>query len=228
MASMTNVCVNPLNFALASLAPLSFVRSATVLIPISHSSNLVESYSLKTAMSCSNELVRFLCFCVVHKVFVYWCITSPKGSVGVGVGGGWSTIERFCSSCYMCSKLCWLSFSSLYSLMYVIYLPHECCQFILIAVYRASRVNFCLWSPKATAVSEPWVLSSLLSMHMASSTWRSMSLSKEHPAPLWWVAIVCVIYVVQYPWYLSLIFPSTVLNSECVLVLQLADMCRVI
>ena len=70
MASMTNVCVNPLDFALASLAQLLFVRSA-VSISISHSSNFEESYSLKTAMSYSNELVRFVCFCVVLKVFVY-------------------------------------------------------------------------------------------------------------------------------------------------------------
>ena len=37
---------------------------------------------------CSNEFVRFVCFCVVHKVFVYCHITSLKGSVGVGRGGG--------------------------------------------------------------------------------------------------------------------------------------------
>ena len=68
---MTNVCVNPLNFALASLAQILFVRSAAVSISISHSPNFVESYLLKTDMSCSNELVRLICFCVVHRVFVY-------------------------------------------------------------------------------------------------------------------------------------------------------------
>ena len=52
MASVTNVHVNPLNFALANLAQLSFIRSAAVLISISHSSNFVESYSLKAAISC--------------------------------------------------------------------------------------------------------------------------------------------------------------------------------
>ena len=86
MASMTNVCFNPVDFALASLAQLSFVRSAAVSMSVSHSSNFVESYSLKTSMSSSNELVRFVCFYVVHKGFVYWSITSPKGSVGVGGG----------------------------------------------------------------------------------------------------------------------------------------------
>ena len=88
MASVTNVCVNPLGFTLAILAWISFVRSAAVSMSVSHSSNFVELYSLKTAMSCSNELVRFVCFCVVHKVFVYWHITSLKGSAGVAGGGG--------------------------------------------------------------------------------------------------------------------------------------------
>ena len=84
MASMTNVDVNPLDFALASLAVHSYVRSAAVSMSVSHSSNFVESCSLNTAMSCSNEFFRFVCFCVVHKVFVYCHITSLKGSVGVG------------------------------------------------------------------------------------------------------------------------------------------------
>ena len=47
MASVTNVHVNPLNFALASLAGLSFVRSAAVSMSGNHSSSLVELYSLK-------------------------------------------------------------------------------------------------------------------------------------------------------------------------------------
>ena len=94
MASVTNVYVFPLDFTLASLVLLSLVRSAAVLMSISHSSSLVESCSLKTAMSCSNEFVRFDCFCMVHKVSVYCHITSPKGSVGVGGGSGWSAIKR--------------------------------------------------------------------------------------------------------------------------------------
>ena len=82
------------------------MRSAAVSISIKHSLNIVESYTLKTAMSCSSELVRFVCFCVVHNVLVYWCITFPKGSVGVGVevGWGWSMRERSCSSHSMQSK----------------------------------------------------------------------------------------------------------------------------
>ena len=39
-------------------------------------------------MSCGKELVRFVCFCVVHNVLVCWCITSLKDSVDVGVKEG--------------------------------------------------------------------------------------------------------------------------------------------
>ena len=80
IASVTNVQVNPLNLAFASLAQLSLVRSSAVSISI------VESYSLKTVISCSKKLVRFVCLCVVHNVLVYWHVTSLKGSVGVGIG----------------------------------------------------------------------------------------------------------------------------------------------
>ena len=88
MASVTNVLINPLEFALSSLALLSFVRSAAVSMSASHSPSLVESCSLKAAISCSNDFVRFDYFCVVHKVFVYCCMTCLKGSVCVGGGGG--------------------------------------------------------------------------------------------------------------------------------------------
>ena len=89
MASVTNVHVNPLDFALASLAYLSFVKYAAVSMSVSHSSNFVELYSLKTAMSCSNVLVRFVCLFLCGTQGVVYChITSLKGSVGVGGGGG--------------------------------------------------------------------------------------------------------------------------------------------
>ena len=104
IASITNVWVNPLDFAFASKAQLSFVRSAAVSISISKSSYFAESYSLKTAMSCSKEFDKFVCFCVVHKVSVYLHIISPRGSVGAGEGGGRSTRERFGSSHSMWSK----------------------------------------------------------------------------------------------------------------------------
>ena len=78
IAPMTNVQVSALEFALASLAWLSLVRLAAVSKPVNHSSNFTELYSLKMAMSCSSEFVRFVCFCVVHSVSVYWSITSEK------------------------------------------------------------------------------------------------------------------------------------------------------
>ena len=100
IASMTTVHVKPLDFALASLDQLSLVRSAAVSISINHSSNFVELCSLKMAMSCSREFVRFVCFCVVQNMSMYWCTTSPNGSVGPGVEISCvlSIRERFCSS----------------------------------------------------------------------------------------------------------------------------------
>ena len=88
MASLTNICVNPPDFALASWVQLPSVRSTAVSISVNHSCSFVESHSLKTAMSCGRELVRCVCFCAVHSVSVYWHTTSPKGSVGHGVEVG--------------------------------------------------------------------------------------------------------------------------------------------
>ena len=143
MASVTNVCINHLDFTLVSLALLSLVRFAAVSMSVGHFSYFVESCSLKTAMSCSNEFVKFVCFCVVHKVFVYCCITSAKGSVGVGGGGGWSAIERFCNLHSIWSKLSAGCPSPTH--WHVIYLPHEWNQFIVIVVYSVFWLTFCLW-----------------------------------------------------------------------------------
>ena len=88
MTSVTNVHINHLDFTLVSLALISLVRSVAVSMSISHSPSLVELCSLKTAMSCSSELVTSDCFCVVHKVSVYCCITFLKSSVDTGRGGG--------------------------------------------------------------------------------------------------------------------------------------------
>ena len=85
IASMTRVHVNPLDFALASLAQLSLVRSDAVSISINHSSNFVELCLLKMTMSCNREFMRFVCFCVVHSVSAYWHNTSPNGSMGAGI-----------------------------------------------------------------------------------------------------------------------------------------------
>ena len=96
--SMTNVQANPLDFALASLDQLSLVRSAAVSISVNHSSSFAESWSLKMAMSCSREFVRFVCFCAVHSVSLYWHTTSPNGSVGIGVEVGCALSVSVCSS----------------------------------------------------------------------------------------------------------------------------------
>ena len=100
ITSVTNVWVHPFDFALESLAQLSLVRSAAVSKSVNHSSNFVDLYSLKTAMSYSREFVRFVCFCVVHSVSVYWHITFPNGSVcaWVEVSCTLSAREIFCSS----------------------------------------------------------------------------------------------------------------------------------
>ena len=85
IASVTKVWVSPLDFALANLTQLSLVISAAVSKSIHYSSNFVELCSLKTVTSCSREFVRFVCFCVVHSVSMYWHTTSLNGSVGAGV-----------------------------------------------------------------------------------------------------------------------------------------------
>ena len=79
IASVTNIHVNPHDFALASLAQLSVMRSAAVSISVIHSSNFAKSCSLKMAMSCSRELVRCVCFffgaqcvCVLVYHFPKW------------------------------------------------------------------------------------------------------------------------------------------------------------
>ena len=84
MASVTSVHVKPCDFALESLALLSLVRSVAISMSVSQASNLVESCSLKTGISCSKEFVRLDCFCMEDKVSVDCCITSPRGSAGAG------------------------------------------------------------------------------------------------------------------------------------------------
>ena len=102
MASVTSVCIKPLDFTLTSLALLSLMRSAAVSMSVSQSSNLVESCSLKTGMFSNKEFVRLDCFCIEHKVSVYCSITSPRGSAGAGgVADGWqltdSEVHAVCS-----------------------------------------------------------------------------------------------------------------------------------
>ena len=100
MASMTNMHVNTLDFALTSLTELLLVRSAAVSISVNRSLSFIDLCSWKIAMSCRREFVRFVCFCVVYSFSVYGHTTSPNGSVGPGVevSCALSARERFCSS----------------------------------------------------------------------------------------------------------------------------------
>ena len=84
MASVTSVHIKPLDFILASIALLSLERSVAVSMSVSQSSNLVESCSFKTGISCSKEFVMLDYFCMEHKVSVYCHITSLRGSAGAG------------------------------------------------------------------------------------------------------------------------------------------------
>ena len=84
IASVTRVYIKPHDFTLASLALLSLVRSAVISMSMSQSSNLVESCSLKLGISCIKEFVRLDCFCMEHKVYVYWCNTPSRCSAGAG------------------------------------------------------------------------------------------------------------------------------------------------
>ena len=105
MASVTNVYIKPLDFILISLDLLSLLRSAAISMSVSQSSNLVESCSIKTGISCSREFVMLDCFCVEHKVSVYYCITSLRGSAGAGGCGWWMARNRFWSSHCMWSRV---------------------------------------------------------------------------------------------------------------------------
>ena len=179
IVSMINMCVHPLDFALVSLAQLSLVRSAAVSISVNHSSNFVESCSLKMAMSCSSEFVRFVCFCVLHSLSMYWCTTCLNSSMGAGVEGIHvvNARERFCSTLSRWSmqsnpSVGWPSPTSTYSCKWLISLVSNFKSAWLLD--RGSlRWPFASAPPKATIVSELCSLSlSLLgpiSMPLASS-----------------------------------------------------------
>ena len=213
-----------------------FVRSVAISRSINHSSNFVGSFPLKMAMSYSSKFMRFVCFCVVHNVSVYWGITSPKGSKGEGVevGCALSMRERFCSSHSMQTNpsIGWPSLTSTH------------CHKLLISLVSAVNFTWLLCRrlqpsasdhPKAIVVPELFVLSlSLLvpiSIHPVSSTWELSSMSLPVcPVPLWQVVIAWVLYVAQNDWCLSLSFPRTVLSGECtqlLLLLWCPVLCRV-
>ena len=153
-------------------------------------------------MSHSKELVRFVCFCVVHNVLVYCHITSPKGSVGAGVeeGCGCSMRERFCTSHSMWPNLSagWPSLASTHWHKSFISLKSAVSLAWLLSISSLGW-PFASGTPKVTVVSKTLVLSLSLSRPVVSvsSMWRSMSLSMGHLGPLWQVAIVCILYAVQ-------------------------------
>ena len=105
IASVTSVCVKPCDFTLASHAVLSLVRSAAVSMSMSQSSNLVESCSLKTGISCVKEFVRLNSFCMEKKVSAYRNNTYPRGSAGAGGCGCWMAIDKFWSFHCMWSRV---------------------------------------------------------------------------------------------------------------------------
>ena len=199
ITSVTSVHVKPQDFALVSLALLLLVRSTAVSMSRSQSSNLVESCSLKMVISCIKEFVRLDCFCVEHKVSMYWCNTSPRGSAGAGGCGWWMAIDRFCSSCCMQSRASagWPSLAAT--------LWHQ----LFISLVRAVNLSWyagssgcpsASGSPRATVTSELWVLSLSILACSVSSVRMSKPLFRGCPAPWWCVAMVCVLYVVQLAW----------------------------
>ena len=149
IASVNSVHVNPWDFALVSLALLLLVRSAAVSMSRSQSSNLVESCSLKMGISCIKEFVSLDCFCVEHKVSVYWCNTSLRGSAGACGCGWWMTIDRFCCSCCMWSRAS-VGWPSPAAILW-------CKSFV--SLVRAVNLSWYAGSPKATVASKLWVLS---------------------------------------------------------------------
>ena len=167
IASVTSMHIRPQDFALASLALLSLVRSAAVSVSVSQSSNLVESCSLKTGISCIKEFVRLDCFCIEHKVSMYWCNTSPRDSASAGGCGWWLAVDRFWSSHCMWSRVSagWPSptttlwHKSFISLIRAVNLSG-------LSYVGSSGCPTALGSPRATVASELWVL--LLSISVCS------------------------------------------------------------
>ena len=160
-------------------------------------------------MSCSSEFVRFVCFCVVHIVSLYWHTTSLNGFVGAGVevSCGLSMRERFHSSFYKWSMWSnpsagWPSLASTYCCTLLIFLA-SMLKFAWPLGRRLPRWPSTSDPLKAILVSKLFVVSlSLLgpiSMPPVSSMWELRSLSLPVcPAPLWWVVIAWVLYVAQH------------------------------
>ena len=74
--------VKPLDIACASLVLFSLVKLVVVSASINQSSNCDELLPLKIVISCSSVFAKVVFFYGVHKVFVYCCSTSSRGSGG--------------------------------------------------------------------------------------------------------------------------------------------------
>ena len=153
------------------------------------------------AMPYSREFVRFICFCIVHSVSVYWHTTSPNGSVGAVVGSGCalSVRERLHSSCSrqsmqsnpfagspsLASSCCHKLFNSLARML----------KFAQLLGRRLLRWPPVSDPPKAILVSKLFVLSLSLSGPISMSLMSSMMELRSPsslvcPASPWWVVIV--------------------------------------
>ena len=160
IASVTRVHIRHWDFALASFSLLSLVRFTAVSMSKNQSSNLVESCSLKTGISCIKEFIRLDCFCVVHKVSMYWCNTSPRGLAGAGGWGWWKVIDRFWSSCCMWSRSPAGWPSPAVTLWHQSFSSHVRAVNLSWSAYAGSLgCPSVSGSPKATVASKLWVLS---------------------------------------------------------------------
>ena len=80
IASDISVHIKPFNLACANLVLLLLVKSEVISISINQSSNCVESLPLNIVISWSRVFTKDVFFCAVHKVSVYCCKTSSRGS----------------------------------------------------------------------------------------------------------------------------------------------------
>ena len=105
-ALWTSVWVRPGDLAMARHAQLSFKMSAAVSsISLSQSSNFVASHLSNVGMSWSKDMVRFVCCCVAHKVWVYFCVAVYRGSsTGLQVGHSWSVMASCFSLLVRCAS----------------------------------------------------------------------------------------------------------------------------
>ena len=81
-ASDISIHIKPFDFACANLVLLLLVKSEAVLISINQSYNCKVSLPLNIVISWSRVFTKDVFFCAVHKVSVYCCKTSSRGSGG--------------------------------------------------------------------------------------------------------------------------------------------------